>query len=134
MGMDDLSMKRIRSNLSQSILHNDWNDEEATSQASEIHHDLTNDGGIQSREICHMFALSCGHFAQPVGLCGVCERPVCAACNLMCDSCARPIGRCHAAEGDDRRWRCVDCDAARNRTIVARKLLSPFVRFKEENP
>jgi hypothetical protein len=126
-------MKRIRSNLSQSVLHNDWNDTEVTFQASEIHHDLTNDGGIQSHEICHMVALSCGHFAQPVGLCGVCERPVCAACNLMCDSCARPIGRCHAVGGDDGKWRCVDCAAARNRALLARKLLSPFVRFKGES-
>ena len=52
-------MKRLRSDLKESVLHNEWNAEEITFEAEEAHTDLTADG-IQSHTKHHVVALSCG--------------------------------------------------------------------------
>ena len=124
-------MKRIRSNLTRTVLHNKWNDVETEFNAEEVHHDLTSDG-IQSHEIRHLVALSCGHYAEPSGLCSACERAVCKECLVSCASCAKPIGKCHAVEGDDGKWRCSACSAEKRRAALLRLFLSPFIRFRDE--
>jgi len=124
-------MKRLRSDLKESVLHNEWNSDEITFKAEEVHTDLTSDG-IQSHTRQHVVALSCGHIASPAGLCSVCERAVCAVCSVMCSSCGKPVGNCHSVHGDDGQTRCSECHAARRRGIFARLLLSPFVRFKDK--
>ncbi len=126
-------MKPIRSNVTRSVLHNKWNDTEVEFNATEVHHSLNDDNGIQSDEVQHVVALACGHYAEPAGLCSVCERTVCGSCMLVCASCAKPIGKCHAAQDETGAWHCSECRAAQKRRTLVRALLSPIIRFKDEN-
>lgn len=126
-------MKHIRSNVTKSVLHNKWNDATIEHNGTEVHHNLSDDNGILTHEIRHVVALDCGHYAEPAGLCSICERNVCAACMLMCASCAKPIGKCHAAQGRDGAWYCSECCAAQKRHSLLQTLLSPIIRFKDKN-
>ena len=126
-------MKRIRSTVKEAILHNKWNNEQTQIGATEIHYDLTTDGGIQEHEVQHLVALPCGHFATtPKGLCSICSRALCEACCLTCEACGRPIGKCHGVEDPDGKGYCSECHAARKRRLLLRLLVSPLVRFSEE--
>lgn len=128
------TMKRIRSTLTRTILHNGWNGNETEFNAEEVHHDLTSDNGIQSYEVRHLVALSCGHYSNPFGLCSCCAGIVCKACMMTCASCAKPIGKCCGDEDkDDGRWYCTACSSARKRSGLLRRLLSPIIRFKDGN-
>ena len=127
-------MKNIRSNITRSVLHNKWNDTQIEFNGTEVHHDLNDDNGILTHEVRHIVALDCGHYAEPAGLCSVCERTVCASCMLTCASCGKPVGKCHAAQ--DKKtgaWHCSECRAAQKRRFALRLLLSPILRFKDEN-
>lgn len=127
-------MKHIRSNVTRSVLHNKWNDMEVDFNATEVHHNLSDDNGIQTHEVRHIVALDCGHYSdKPAGLCSVCERTVCESCMLMCASCAKPIGKCHASQNTTGTWYCSECRAAQKRRSFLRILLSPIIRFKDEN-
>ena len=127
------AMKHIRSHVKQTVLHNKWNDAEAESNGLEVHNNLSDSGGIFTNEVQHLVALDCGHYAEPAGLCSVCERILCPACMLMCASCAKPIGKCHATQGKDGAWYCCECRAAQKRRSALRLLLSLLIRFKDEN-
>lgn len=124
-------MKRIRSTIEETILHNKWNQRLSASNATEVHVELTDDGGIQEHRTTHLMALDCGHHAPFFSFCGRCERELCEACSVICEECKTPVGRgCHAVEVE-RRMLCTECHAAVCRSRFWRLVLSPFIRFRE---
>lgn len=136
-------MKPIRDDRRRTVAHNPWDSSEHAIDHIEISHALTDQGSTKSSTTERRIACGCGCLRPTAGFCFICSTTACEACFGFCERCRAPLCPRHSVfrkgtkEGDTRRYcgSCADSVARAERVKgLARLVLSPFVRLKEDGP
>ena len=133
-------MKRIRGKRYVEINHDTETGERRILRNDEETDVLSNEGSVDSTYAQQVFFCDCGCRAPAAGRCELCRAMSCPACHGRCALCKIPICLPHSVfvegpGGGQVRLcrRCYDGQRRKRRLVlVARSLLSPFVKF--ENP
>jgi hypothetical protein len=129
-------MRPLRGQRETEVAHDPWSCEQHDVAQHGTAHFLGDHGQIESHRTGHKFAAVCGCLRPLGGFCGVCQKPACLACFGFCGKCRKPLCPRHSTfvkdnNGVDLRL-CQACSGEVSRRKFWRALISPFVRFEDE--
>ena len=135
-------MRPIRGERSDEVVHDPWDFSARKLGQDDTLHVVTDEGGIDSLRTGRHVACVCGCLKPPGGFCAECVQPVCVDCYGFCaGNCHKPLCPRHSVFVFDatgsvvRLCRACHSQVSRKRIVrgVFRALLSPFVRFEQDN-
>lgn len=123
----------IRTEYTETKIHVPWEPIVHLTGATETHHYLNEEGGIESHTTLHLQPMGCGHLASAGGTCSQCSRTSCPQCFKTCLLCHCPVGRCCfqiiRTATEEELFFCKACYGKVKRRKIFRNLISGIIRF-----